>query len=281
MTWHSDWRVSLRPPRSPSGRKRASAPSRPGGSRRLRSAASPDLRKVRAWRRPGASAAGLIAVTLLLASGPGLAEEDEGPAVSGALSWVSDYRFRGLSLNGKDFALQGEIGASWRGWHVSGWASSQRAVPGADVETDVTVGRNFDWLGLDWDLGGIVYLFPGSRDSVYGELYAAAGRADGPFDWTARVHYVPAQPNSNDRDNIYLAGDVGYALPSLADGAITLAWTGHVGFEDGAFAASKWDFETGLSASYHALQVSLGYVASVHGGPLGDDAVILRIGAAF
>ncbi len=229
-----------------------------------------------------ALAAALIGAAVPLAAGSVLADgADKGPAVSGDLSWVSDYRFRGLSLNGKDFALQGTIGVSWQGWHVSGWASSQRAVPGADVETDVTIGRGFKWIGLDWDLGGIVYLFPGSRESVYGELYAAAGREHGPFSWTARVHYVPAQPNSNDKDNVYLAGDFGYALPSLAAGAITLAWTGHIGFEDGAFAANKWDVETGLSANYRAFSVSLGYVASINGGPLGDDAVILRIGAAF
>ncbi len=217
----------------------------------------------------------------MLAVSPAPAAQEDGPSVSGALSWVSDYRFRGLSLNGKDFALQGEAALSWGGWHVSGWASSQRAVPGADVETDVTVGRSFGWAGLDWDLGGIVYLFPGSRDSVYGELYAAAGREQGPVGWTARVHYVPAQPNSNDRDNIYLAGDLSYALPALADGRVALSWTGHAGFEDGAFATNKWDFETGLAASWRAFRLSIGYVASVNGGPLGDDAVILRIGAAF
>ena len=281
MTWRFLGRGSSRPLPSVSESEQTFGPARPGAGHGLCGAATRAGRTVRTGRRPGACAAGLIALALLLTAGPGRADGDKGPAVSGSLSWVSDYRFRGLSLNGKDFALQGEIGASWQGWHVSGWASSQRAVPGADVETDVTVGRSFGWLGLDWDLGGIVYLFPGSRESVYGELYAAAGRSHGPFDWTARVHYVPAQPNSNDRDNIYLAGDLGYALPALADGAVTLSWTGHVGFEDGAFAASKWDFETGLSASYHALQVSLGYVASVNGGPLGDDAVILRIGAAF
>ncbi len=289
MTGRLAWRFPLRSHRSPLFPRHASAPSRAGRSRRLCIAATTARRKAEAsGRRRSAHAAGPIGVAVLLLSAarfvvtdPVLADEDEGPAVSGALSWVSDYRFRGLSLNGKDFALQGELGASWQGWHVSGWASSQRAVPGADVETDVTIGRSFDWLGLDWDLGGIVYLFPGSRGSVYGEFYAAAGRGYGPFDWTARVHYVPAQPNSNDKDNIYLAGDLGYALPALADGAIALAWTGHVGFEDGAFAADKWDFETGLSASYRAFRISLGYVASVNGGPLGDDAVILRIGAAF
>ncbi|GIX16384.1 MAG: hypothetical protein KatS3mg119_0570 [Rhodothalassiaceae bacterium] len=201
--------------------------------------------------------------------------------MSSSLSWASDYRFRGLSLNGKDFALQAEVALAWAGWHVSGWASSQRAVAGADVETDVTVGRGFAALGLDWDLGGIVYLFPGGRGSVYGELYAAAGSSRGPLSWTGRVHYVPPQPNSGDQDNLYLAADLSLTLPGFDTGALELGWTGHAGYEDGAFARGKWDVETGFLAHYRAFLFGVSYVATVNGGPTGDDAVLLRIGARF
>ena len=58
----------------------------------------------------------LVAATLLagtaLAATPALADETDAPAdltVTGNAAIVTDYRFRGLSLSGGDFAVQGSI----------------------------------------------------------------------------------------------------------------------------------------------------------------------------
>jgi hypothetical protein len=67
------------------------------------------------------SVRGLVAATFLfgcgLAATPALADETDPPSeftVTGNVAGVTDYRFRGLSLSGGDFAIQGGVRASSR-----------------------------------------------------------------------------------------------------------------------------------------------------------------------
>ena len=60
----------------------------------------------------------LLASTLLaagLAATPAFAQEETAASditITGNVAAVTDYRFRGLSLSGGDFAIQGSIGVS-------------------------------------------------------------------------------------------------------------------------------------------------------------------------
>ncbi|MGH6785820.1 MAG: TorF family putative porin, partial [Novosphingobium sp.] len=77
---------------------------------------------------------GLVAATLVagsaLAAAPALAEEEETAppsefTVTGNVVFVSDYRFRGLSLSGGDPAIQGAINVNHdSGFYVGAWGSS-------------------------------------------------------------------------------------------------------------------------------------------------------------
>ncbi len=69
-------------------------------------------------------AAAMLAGTALAAT-PALAQEEEADSsisVSGNVGIVTDYRFRGVSLSGGDFALQGGIDVTHdSGFYVGTW----------------------------------------------------------------------------------------------------------------------------------------------------------------
>ncbi|MGH6785852.1 MAG: TorF family putative porin, partial [Novosphingobium sp.] len=76
---------------------------------------------------------GLFAATVLAGSAfaavPAHAEEETAPpsefTVTGNVVFVSDYRFRGLSLSGGDPAIQGAINVNHdSGFYVGAWGSS-------------------------------------------------------------------------------------------------------------------------------------------------------------
>ena len=87
-------------------------------------------------------AAVTIAMSVMAISAPAFAqdeaaEEAEGPiTISGSITGVSDYRFRGVSLSDKDFAIQPTITVSHEsGFYVGAWASNIAENSGDDVES--------------------------------------------------------------------------------------------------------------------------------------------------
>ena len=87
------------------------------------------------------SVRGLVAATFLfgcgLAATPALADETDPPSeftVTGNVAGVTDYRFRGLSLSGGDFAVQGGITVNHSsGFYVGTWGSSLEQDPLDDL----------------------------------------------------------------------------------------------------------------------------------------------------
>lgn len=111
----------------------------------------------------------LFAIAL---SAPAQAEGDAAPVLSGNLSLVSDYLFRGLSQSGRDPALQGGIEyGRIDGWYLGAWGSSVSWLSdysrlGQDVSNSVELDVYAGWrlpLGADWklDLGLYSYYYPG------------------------------------------------------------------------------------------------------------------------
>ena len=239
----------------------------------------------------------LLAATLLagsaLAATPAMAQDAEGLAgdsgvtVSGNAAVVTDYRFRGVSLSGGDFAAQGGIDLGHdSGFYVGTWGSSiQGGTPYGEVELDVYGGWSGDVApGVTLDVGLLYYLYPagdGDFDTDYFEPYASIGTTLGPVSATAGVAYAWEQDSLGGEDNLYLYTDFELGVPTTP-----LTLTAHLGYTDGVLAPpllagedddSGLDWSVGASATLlGSLTVGVSYVG-VEGPSIDgftDDAIV-------
>ena len=96
------------------------------------------------------------------------ADQEPESKVSGSMTIVSDYRFRGFTQTNYGPALQGEL--SWEhrnGLYLANWNSNvaQDLYNGASLETDFLGGLRGEWaslMGTGYDIGAIYYGYPKS-----------------------------------------------------------------------------------------------------------------------
>lgn len=227
------------------------------------------------------SAAIVMAMTAASFSMPAFAQEEaeaSGPiTVSGGVSVVSDYRFRGVSLSDKDFAVQPTLTISHEsGLYLGVWGSNIADNGGDDVEVDLFAG----FAGGDavtYDIGATYYLYPGASEFNYVEFIGKLGTTVGPATIGGTVGYVPSQDNTGNQDNIYVATNLGVAIPNTP---ISLAAS--VGLEDGAFGDNKVDWSLGATAEIKGFTLGLSYVdTNRFVGGLGKAGLIFSVGYNF
>jgi uncharacterized protein (TIGR02001 family) len=187
-----------------------------------------------------------------------VAEEAIGPvALTGGVAVVSDYRFRGVSLSGKDFAVQPYLTVSHEsGLYVGAWGSNLSENDGDDVEMDLYAG----FAGgddLTYDIGATYYLYPGVSNLNYVEFTGKLGSTVGPATVGVQLSYVPSQDNTGDEDNVYVATNASVALPNSP-----ISIVGSLGVEDGAFTAGseKLDWSVGMTAAISDFTLGVSYV---------------------
>jgi uncharacterized protein (TIGR02001 family) len=187
-------------------------------------------------------------------------EEAEGPiTISGGVTVVSDYRFRGVSLSDKDFAVQPTLTIKHEsGFYVGAWGSNLAENPGDDVEVDIYAG----FAGgeeLTYDIGATYYLYPGVSSFNYVEFTGKVGSTLGPLNLGLQLSYAPEQDNLGDNDNIYFGTNASFGIPNTP---VTL--TGSLGIEDGAFTAGneKVDWSLGANATFSGFTLGAAYVDS-------------------
>ena len=98
-----------------------------------------------------ATAASLLAGSTLVAA-PAFAQDQSDISVSANVAMVTDYRFRGVSYSGGDFAIQGGFDvAHSSGFYIGTWASSldDETTGYGDTELDVYGGYSgaVPWAG--------------------------------------------------------------------------------------------------------------------------------------
>ena len=183
-------------------------------------------------------------------------EEVEGPiTISGGVTVVSDYRFRGVSLSDKDFALQPTLTIKHEsGLYAGVWASNIADNTGDDLEVDLYAG----FAGGDavtYDIGATYYVYPGISGLNYVEVTGKLGTTVGPATVGAQISYVPSQDNTGNNDNIYIGTSATIAIPNSP-----ISIVGTAGFEDGAFGDEKLDWSLGLTAAVAGFTVGAAYV---------------------
>lgn len=161
--------------------------------------------------------AGLLAPEAALAQPPA-------PAFSleAAVTLVSDYRFRGISLSDGHAALQAT--ATLRhgsGFYAGAWTSTLDGfgeLGGSNLELDLYAGARRPLAGGSADIGLLYYAYPGSSggDFEFFEPYASFSRSFGPMTAKLSAAFAPAQDALGGNSNLYLAADLSLALPSTA-----------------------------------------------------------------
>jgi len=224
-----------------------------------------------------AAFAGLLMPVTALAQDEESAGEWELDAELGAFS---DYRFRGVSLSGKDPEVTAEVSVAHEsGFYAGTWVSNVDLGSGNDdVEVDLYAGFATDVGGLTLDVGALYYLYPSDGSLDYIEFTGSLGTTVGPADIAVGVAYAPSQGALGNTDNtyVYLSADV-----PLGEGPLSLHGT--VGYEDGAFGSNKKDWLVGVSADIGAgFTVTADYVDTAHSlTPLGDATAVFSITKSF
>lgn len=212
---------------------------------------------------------------------PAAAEAEPFLKVTGNVAIVSDYRFRGVSLSDKDWALQGALRVDSKpGFYIATWASSIEALVDADLgtsemELDIYGGWTGNFNGFKPDVGLYAYLYPGTDGLDYFEVYGAMGYDIGPVATVVGMNYAPNQGNYGG-DNIYVYGQASMGIPGTP---ITL--TGRLGYDDGVFADDKLDWLIGAGVAWKALTFAVQYVDTNKDFRLAKSGVVFSVTGAF
>lgn len=246
------------------------------------------------------SVRGLFAATLLagcaLAATPALADETDPPSdvtVTGSVALVTDYRFRGLSLSGGDFAVQGSVNVNHSsGFYAGAWASSLEDSPVyGNAELDVYAGWTGEIAsGVTADVGLLYYVYPNGNvgDANVFEPYASISGSLGPATAKVGVAYAWKQDSLGGDDNLYLYTDWSLAVPETP-----LSVSAHLGYTDGALSpklltgvSTSGGLDYSVGAAYQitpAFSLGVSYVgvegASIDG--FSNDAVVATLKASF
>jgi uncharacterized protein (TIGR02001 family) len=208
-----------------------------------------------------ASAALLLAATAT----PAFAQDEaEGPiTVSGGIALTSDYRFRGVSLSGEDFAVQPTLTISHEsGLYAGIWGSNLADTPVyGEIETDLYVGYNTEIAeGTTLDASLIYYWYPDGDNafgpSDYFETIFKLSHDIGPVTATGTLGYSWDQAALANDDNLYLGLGLSSAIPGTP---VTLVSS--IGYTDGALGA--------LASGGNYLDWSLGADVAVGPATLG------------
>lgn len=222
--------------------------------------------------------AALAAPAAALAAAPAVGQE-----VEANVALVSDYRFRGVSLSDETAAIQGGFDLGFdSGFYVGTWASSIEPVGNSEMELDLYAGFGGETEAFSYDVGLLLYDYPGASDAEYVEFYGSVGHTFGTLEGTFGVAYAPEQDNIGGDDNLYV-----YTEGSLPLGESGFSLSGTLGYETGAFGDpdgdgdDKLDWSLGISTTVAGLEVSLSYVDTSEDGDGNDATGVLSLSKAF
>ncbi|TDW67684.1 uncharacterized protein (TIGR02001 family) [Novosphingobium sp. PhB55] len=238
-----------------------------------------------------ASSAGLVLALFFLPVTAQAADDTPDFSVSGAATIISDYRFRGISLTGKDPAVQATINLSHKsGVYLGTWASSldmgDRYGP---TEVDFYGG----WAGTvaaatTLDVALAYYSYPGGERPAAGagaakiEYFETTARLThdfGPLSATVGSGYSWDQ-SALGGDHLYLFGETAAPIPGTP-----LTLRAHGGRSKGAISPKPggyYDWSLGADAALGPVTLGLAYVDTDLGSASAADAAALfSLTAAF
>ena len=186
--------------------------------------------------------------------------------LSGSVTAVSQYRFRGISLSDEDPAIQGGLTLGHAsGFYAGTWLSNLKGfgeLGGSNLEIDLFAGYKTDLGGgTTFDAGLLYYMYPGSSggDFEFFEPYANITASVGPATVKLGTAFAWSQAALGNNSNIYVFADPAIAIP---DSPVTLK--AHIGYSDGNTALSPTgnylDWSLGVDVTYQMLTFNVSYV---------------------
>ncbi|MGN6375248.1 MAG: TorF family putative porin [Sphingomonas sp.] len=202
--------------------------------------------------------------------------------VTGGVTLISDYRFRGLTQTDGGPAAQATINVnSSTGLYVGTWVStidggddgSTPALTGyGDAEVDLYGGYTKTLSnGFGFDAGLLYYYYPGGDKGLntdFFEPYASISYTLGPVSTKVGVNYAWGGQSGLDftsgkDDNTYVYGQAGVGIPGTP---VTV--TGHVGYTKGSLGLvnmnsaddSYWDWSLNAEAVGGPIKVGVTYL---------------------
>ena len=236
-----------------------------------------------------------LAAAALLAAAPAIAEPTL--KLSGGVTLVSQYRFRGISLSDERPTLQGTINLNHdSGLYGGAWASGLDGfgeLGGSNLELDLYAGYKKEIMkGATLDVGLLYYAYPGSKGGNFEffEPYANVSGALGPGTAKLGVAFAPSDRAIGGNSNFYTFGE--YALP-IKHTPVTL--NSHLGWSNGNTSLTPGgdylDWSLGATAAWRNLTLGAAWVdtnISRHDArgagttrDIVDSAVVLSLGASF
>lgn len=220
---------------------------------------------------------------------PAMAADFQIPGTfTGNVGFYSDYRFRGITQNDENMALQGAIDyAHDSGFYAGVWASNVDFNDGdeASLETDIYAGWSGAVRGVTWKLGGIYYTYPGADGSLDYNFFEFAGSLGYDFGLAAVTGGINYSPNNfaDSGDSTYLS--LGLAVPIVENFSVK-AGTGYQYIDDeAAFAYPDYqDWSLGLAYKFSGFDIGLTYVDTDLGSDCADgcdEAVVFSLSKAF
>lgn len=208
-------------------------------------------------------------------------EEPSGPfELELALTAVSDYRFRGISLSDKDPAFQPSVTLSHEsGLYASVWGSNVAENDGSDIEVDYIIGFAPTVGPVDLDINATYYAYPGATNLNYWEFIGNVSHSIGDASIGFTFAYTPKQDSTVPERGLYYA--IQGELP-IKNTPMTL--TGSFGIEDNAFYDKKRDWSIGVNADVGSgFTLGAAYVDTgrTGGDPLGKPTVVFSLSKAF
>jgi uncharacterized protein (TIGR02001 family) len=208
----------------------------------------------------------LLATAMLAGSTAAMAE------ISGNVSMLTDYAFRGVSQTDEQIALQGGFDyAHDSGFYIGTWASNvdsdffNSTSPTRDpqLEVDVYAGYSGELAnGIGYDLGILHYDYPGYDQADTDEFYVSGSMAGFTvsFNYSDELSFLASTESA-----YYLAAGYEMTLPQDFGLAVHVGYSDGDAFDNGAGAAladSVLDWSIGITKSVAGVDLGLTYVDS-------------------
>ncbi len=199
--------------------------------------------------------------------------------LTGNLSFVSDYQFRGVSQTDEDLAIQGGFDyAHASGFYAGVWGSNIEWAP-ANLELDIYGGYSGSAGDLGYNVGLLQYVYPDFDDANTTEVYGGVTYKG--FGLKASYSLSDYFSANNSDGTVYWDASYTYTF----DNQMALGL--HYGYTSGKGAQDDYaDWKIGLNVPVGKFTVGVAYVGTDGDGKdiygkYADERLILSVGTTF